>query len=435
VLADAIPTLCWMADADGYIVWYNKRWHDYCGTTPEQMEGWGWQSVHDPELLPEVMARWQSSIATGKPFEMTFPLRGADGRFRPFLTRVEPVRDGQGRVTRWYGANTDVSGQALVEAELARREAYLAAFFEQSAAGMSEVDATGRFVRVNDRYCKITGRTRQELLSLRMQDITHPDDLPGNVPLFERITRTGDSFDIVKRYVRPDGSIVWVHNSVTTVRDAVGELRNTLCVTIDITDRKEAEERVELLAREVDHRANNLMAVVQSTVGLSQAETVAELKALITGRVHALAHAHQLLSVAKWEGADLRSLVEQELRPFTIGDAKRARISGPAIILPPAMAQALAMCLHELATNAAKHGALTSEHGRVEVEWCVRESTTLEVVWAESGGPPVRRPAHRGFGATVIERSLSGSLDGSTELEWRATGLRCLMKVPLPIAA
>ena len=109
--ADAIPTLCWMANGDGWITWYNKRWYEYTGTTPEQMEGWGWQSVHDPDALPEVMERWQGSIATGRPFEMTFPLKGADGVFRPFLTRIIPVRDKDGNIVRWFGTNYDISEQ------------------------------------------------------------------------------------------------------------------------------------------------------------------------------------------------------------------------------------------------------------------------------------------------------------------------------------
>ncbi len=125
MFADFLPTLCWLANGDGYIVWYNRRWHEYCGTTPEQMEGWGWQSVHHPDVLPEVLKRWQSSIARSEPFEMTFPLRGADGVFRPFLTRVQPVRDASGRVARWFGVNTDVSGQLAVEQELTRNSANL----------------------------------------------------------------------------------------------------------------------------------------------------------------------------------------------------------------------------------------------------------------------------------------------------------------------
>ncbi|GFE62850.1 PAS domain-containing protein [Geobacter sp. AOG2] len=117
-LADAIPQLCWMANADGWITWYNQRWYEYTGTGPEQMEGWGWQSVHDPQVLPQVVEQWQDSIATGKPFDMIFPLLGADGVFRPFLTRVMPLRDREGTVVRWFGTNTDISEQRKAEAAL-----------------------------------------------------------------------------------------------------------------------------------------------------------------------------------------------------------------------------------------------------------------------------------------------------------------------------
>jgi PAS domain S-box-containing protein len=124
-LANAIPQLCWTANADGWITWYNQRWYDYTGATPEDMEGWGWQSVHDADLLPSVMERWQASLATGKPFEMVFPLRGADGMFRPFLTRAFPVCDGDGRVLRWFGTNTDIEAQRRTEEELHRSNARL----------------------------------------------------------------------------------------------------------------------------------------------------------------------------------------------------------------------------------------------------------------------------------------------------------------------
>jgi PAS domain S-box-containing protein len=117
-LADNIPQLCWMANSDGWIFWYNQRWYKYTGTTPEQMEGWGWQSVHDPEALPQVLERWKSSIATGKPFDMVFPLRGSDGVFRLFLTRVMPVFDQDGKVVHWFGTNTDITEREKAEEEL-----------------------------------------------------------------------------------------------------------------------------------------------------------------------------------------------------------------------------------------------------------------------------------------------------------------------------
>ena len=124
-LAESIPQLAWMARPDGHIDWYNRRWYEYTGTTPEEMEGWGWRKVHDPEALPAVLERWQGSIATGEPFDMVFPLRGADGQFRPFLTRVMPVRDEEGRVAQWFGTNTDIADRQKIEDELkaARDEA------------------------------------------------------------------------------------------------------------------------------------------------------------------------------------------------------------------------------------------------------------------------------------------------------------------------
>ena len=124
-MANAIPQLAWIAHADGYIFWYNQRWFEYTGTTLEQMKGWGWQSVHDPEKIPKVLDRWKSSIATGDPFDMDIPLRRADGVFRPFLTKVMPLKDSEGRVVQWFGTNTDVTEYKKMEQSLRDSESQL----------------------------------------------------------------------------------------------------------------------------------------------------------------------------------------------------------------------------------------------------------------------------------------------------------------------
>lgn len=126
-MANGIPQLAWMAEPDGNITWYNKRWHDYTGTTLEQMQGWGWQIVHDPELLPQVLERWKKSLATGEPFEMEFPLRGADGIYRPFLTRGIPLKNSEGRVTQWFGTNTDITARKRIEEKLRKASKQLGA--------------------------------------------------------------------------------------------------------------------------------------------------------------------------------------------------------------------------------------------------------------------------------------------------------------------
>ena len=121
-LAETIPQLAWMAEPDGSIFWYNPRWYEYTGTTPEEMRGWGWQKVHHPQALPAVLERWRESLESGEPFDMTFPLRGADGQFRPFLTRIVPLKGEGGRVLRWFGTNTDISEQLQTEAALRESE-------------------------------------------------------------------------------------------------------------------------------------------------------------------------------------------------------------------------------------------------------------------------------------------------------------------------
>jgi len=119
-LAETIPHLPWMADEGGDRFWYNRRWYDYTGTTYEDVKGWGWQRAHDPAVLSKVLKRWREALSSGEPFKMVYPLKGADGLFRSFLTRVEPVKDSQGRVARWFGTNTDITDQRRIEEELRR---------------------------------------------------------------------------------------------------------------------------------------------------------------------------------------------------------------------------------------------------------------------------------------------------------------------------
>jgi PAS domain S-box-containing protein len=235
LLAENIPTLCWIANGDGYIVWYNRRWYEYTGTTPEEMEGWGWQSVHDPERLPQVMERWTNSIETGEPFEMTFPLRGADGVFRPFLTRVQPVRVANENVVRWFGVNTDISSQ------IASEERYRQVF-ENAAVGMIEIDAAWNILKSNSAYRDITARTEADLQGANCLSFTHPDDVSaGEDALRALAAGTEGRAAFEKRYLRPDGEIIWVRSSLSRVS---GEEKPNrfLKVVEDITEVRRARE-------------------------------------------------------------------------------------------------------------------------------------------------------------------------------------------------
>jgi PAS domain S-box-containing protein len=197
-LANAIPQLSWMANADGGIFWYNDRWYEYTGTTPEQMEGWGWQSVHDPEALPKVLERWRGTIATGQPFDMVFPLRGADGVFRPFLTRVMPLKDADGKVVRWFGTNTDITERKRAEDALLESEERYRSLFNSMNEGFCIIevlfDANGkaedyRFLQVNAAFEKQTGLSGVE--GKRMRELV-PDNEEYWFEIYGKIALTGE---------------------------------------------------------------------------------------------------------------------------------------------------------------------------------------------------------------------------------------------------
>jgi two-component sensor histidine kinase len=194
-------------------------------------------------------------------------------------------------------------------------------------------------------------------------------------------------------------------------------------------ERREAEGHLRLLVREVDHRANNLLAVVQSMVNLTKADSVEALKRDLLGRIGALARAHNLLASTRWRGANLETLVEEELRPYTLGERGRVHAEGPSMPLSSAEAEAVAMSIYELATNAAKYGAFSAPTGRVKVTWGRDSSGARHILWQEEGGPPVTKPERIGLGTRLLRQALAAS-GGRTKLLWRAEGLICEFVLP-----
>jgi len=183
------------------------------------------------------------------------------------------------------------------------------------------------------------------------------------------------------------------------------------------------------VTREVDHRARNALAVVQSIVRLTRAKSVDDYMSALEGRIGALSRAHILLSKSRWEGADLGRLVEEEMAPYRVGEGERILISGPPVVLQPATAQTLALALHELATNAAKYGALSAIAGQVRVTWQVADSALL-LEWGETGGPHTVKPSIQGYGTRVIAASIERQLGGRTVFDWRPQGLNFTLAVP-----
>jgi PAS domain S-box-containing protein len=232
-----------------------------------------------------------------------------------------------------------------------------------------------------------------------------------------------EHFETVRQ--RKDGTLIDVSLTVSPIRDLEGKVVGTSGISRDITDRKRSEEQIAVLTREAEHRAKNLLANVKAMVQLSQADTPDGLKEAIAGRIEALANVHSLFVQSRWTGAELGSLIKQELSPYSRDGEMRTQTDGPTVMLKPNVAQAIAVALHELATNAAKYGALSVAKGQVCVEWSRTADGQLALRWTELGGPPVKPPTRKGFGTHVMEAMIQGHVRGDVRLDWRAEGLVC----------
>ena len=249
--------------------------------------------------------------------------------------------------------------------------------------------------------------------------------------IMERIRRGQrvEQYEAVRQ--RKHGSLIDVSLTISPVRNAQGKIIGASKIARDITARRRNEAQIVNLAREAEHRTKNILATVQATVRLSHSNNSEDLKRLIEGRIDALANVHTLFVQSRWMGAELRSLVTQELLPYRGQTEARVRINGPDVMLEPNTAQAIAISLHELATNAAKYGSLSSVDGDVEIAWCRTADGQLSLRWTESGGPVVTPPTHRGFGTRIMERIIGGQLGGEVGFDWSDQGLTCQIVLPL----
>jgi PAS domain S-box-containing protein len=258
--------------------------------------------------------------------------------------------------------------------------------------------------------------------------LLHPDDVNQLHDAITQFKKGVKSYETEFRIVRPDGEIRWLFGTAAATIDKAGQVIRVSGVTVDITERKRAEERQNLLTREVDHRAKNALALAQSIVRLTRGESVKAYMQAVEGRIGALARVHTLLSLSSWQGAEISKLVDEELTPYLVND--QIVFNGPNVQLLPATAQTIAMALHELVTNSAKYGALSAPDGRLAVQWNL-EADTLNLIWEERDGPAVAAPVSRGFGTRSVIASIESQLGGHAEFDWHPEGLICRLAVPL----
>ena len=423
-LANSIAQLAWMADASGYIFWYNKRWFDYTGSTLEEAEGWGWRASHHPEHVERVVKKISECFRTGEEWEDTFPLRGVDGAYRWFLSRAHPVRDDQGRITVWCGTNTDITD----ELDYRRRLEKKARLIDLSHEAILVRDMDDKIERWNTGCVELFGYAREEAIGAKCGELLR-SEFPTDKSEVEASLRETGFWSGELRHLAKDGSPVWVDSRQQLLH--FDEQSVVIECDRDITDRRADDELRNLLMGELTHRVRNSLAIVQALARQTgrRATSVSKFLHDFGGRIEAMSSAHNLVSEAQWHGVDARALIEsQTIARF--GSDRAVSIRGDRVILGAQTAMHLVLILHELATNAEKFGALSDNCGRLDVSWeDVRgEPGKVEIEWKESGGPTVSAPNSKGFGLSLIERSKDLPYL-VMNMEFEPTGLICRMKI------
>jgi PAS domain S-box-containing protein len=306
---------------------------------------------------------------------------------------------------------------------------WLASIVEFSDDAIISKNLDGVITSWNKGAEQLFGYLAEEVIGKPVAILAPPERRGEDYAILERV-RLGDrvhNYETIRR--RKDGSLIDVSVTVSPIRGAEGTVVGASRVVRDITERKRSEAHISVLTREAEHRAKNLLTNVKAIVRLSQSDTPDGLKKAIEGRIEALANVHSLFVLSRWTGAELGRLVKQELSPYSRDGEMRTQIDGPTVMLKPDLAQAMAVALHELATNAAKYGALSGAKGQVRVEWsCAAGQVVLR--WIEAGGPHVNPPTRKGFGTHMIEAMIRGHEGGDVRLNWQADGLACEIALP-----
>jgi PAS domain S-box-containing protein len=416
-LADNMAQLTWMADANGSVFWYNKRWLDYAGVTTEAMAADGWYHVYHPDFRDRIKERMAVAFERREMWEDQIPLRAADGTYRWFLSRAVPVTDDTGRLALWCATHTDITEQR----NLSHRLRQLARVVELSHEAILVWDLEGGIALWNNGCEELYGYSRAEAVGKRSSHLLatqRAEDL-------ESILRKNGEWSGELRHRGKGGNEIWVDSRQEVIR--AGGRNLVIETNRDITERRKADELRERLVAELDHRVKNNLAIVQAIaarMAYSQ-PSLPEFMARFSGRIQSLAISQSVLSDAHWSGAELSNLIRSQIS-LILPSSERLRLEGPPVMVPPELALQLTLILHELAANASLHGALAQPGGEVQVTW--REGpaprSLVMIDWIEKGGPPVAGASGYGFGRRLIERT--GRLPHlKAELQLRPEGAHC----------
>jgi len=387
-------------------------------------------AVHpdDRERRRELMAQ---ALETESDYDSEHRIILASGEVRWINVRGRVLIGSRGRARRMTGIVMDVTDRHAAFAALAESEGRFRLIADSTPALIWMTDAAGQVTFVNRHYETMFGHTADALLGGGWAQVVVAEDLPAYLRSFGRAMRDRADFRHFTRARDRNGRILWFRCEGAPRFSADGEFAGYSGCNVDVTEAMVAQEQQRLLINELNHRVKNTLATVQSIAAQTarRAESPEDFREKFETRLIALSNTHNALTRGGWESASLSELLSQEFEPYA---GEQVRLDGPQVDLPPRMAVTLGMVFHELATNAAKYGALSTPAGLVRVSWRTvldGAATGLVLQWTEEGGPPVRTPTRRGFGSRLIENSVNGELGGSSRMAFEPGGLSYRLEV------
>jgi PAS domain S-box-containing protein len=428
---DALPAAIYVTDALGRITYFNEAaaalWgHRPTVGTSEWCGSWKlfWP---DGRALPHGECPMAITIKEKRAVRgMVAIAERPDGTRVPFEPYPTLLYDASGTLVGAVNMLIDITDRKRAE-EVKQR---LSSIVQFSDDAIISKNLEGVIESWNAGAERIFGYTANEAIGQSVEMLIPPDRLNEEPEILNRIRRGEriDHYETLRR--RKDGNLIDISLTVSPIMDADGKVIGASKIARDITERKQIQTHMSTLAHEAEHRAKNVLATVQATVHLTEAETVVDFKKALEGRLQALANVHTLFVESRWSGAEMHDLIAKELAPYRKGDGTRVAIEGAAHVLEPSRAQTIAVIIHELATNAVKYGALSVAKGRIDVSWAPSENGRLVLRWTETGGPSVTPPTRKGFGTRVITGMIRQAR-GEIRFDWHPTGLRCEITLPV----
>jgi len=424
-------------DLQGILREANNLSLNWCGYTREQVLDrpfWDTPWWRGSEEMKARIRFATEQAARGIIFREELRYWLADGSERIVDFAMHPIFGSSGAVMFLHPTGLDITERKQAEAALRERDqrlSWLASIVESSDDAIVSKNLDGTITSWNKGAERLFGYTAEEAIGRPIMMVIPPERHDEEREILARLRRGEriDHFETIRQ--RKDGELITISLTVSPVKNADGIILGASKIARDITEQKRNREQIAILAREAEHRSKNVLSNVLAAVVLSQSDTPEGLKRAIEGRIRALANVHSLFVETRWTGAELTTIATQELAPYSETDEMRVRIDGPQVLLAPATAQAVAVTLHELATNASKYGALSTAKGRIELIWSHAPDGQLILRWTETGGPMLQRPERKGFGSRLIELTI-GQLKGNAHFDWRPEGLICEITLQAP---